>query len=118
MSTDKKMKELPDPREDIAILHHDGAYALWSIVDNLPLTTGLSREEAGECLIQHGFPEEAMLETLEAARKHGSSVPQEGYFPYKTASHVIEENRGGAFGEEVPGTQMFRHILIERAPLP
>lgn len=118
MSTDRKLKELTDPREEIAVLHHDGAYAIWSLVDSLPLTTGLPREQASEILTQHGFDEVSVLDTLETSRKHGSSVKSNGYYPFKTASDIIEENRGGAFGEEVPGSQMFRHLLIERLPLP
>ena len=118
MSTNRMLKEIPDPRDEVAVIHHDGAYALWSLTDQSPLTTGLPREKAQERLKQQGFKEADMLEVLENARQHGSSVPAGGYYPFKTASVVIEENRGGAFGEEVPNTQMFRHLLIQRAPLP
>ena len=118
MSEQTKRSGIAEPIDEVAIIHHDGAYALWSLVDDSPLTTGLSHDDAKTKLVQHGFDETTLLKVLDDARKHGSSVPAPGYYPYKTASDVIEGNRGGAFGEEVPGVQMFRHILIERAPLP
>lgn len=109
---------LPSPADDIAVIHHDGSYAIWSLVDSRPITTGMPRAEASEALVKEGLQEHEILEKLENARQHGSSVSGVEYYPFKTASDVIEENCGGAFGEEVPGIQMFNHLLIECAPLP
>ncbi len=98
-----------------ALIHHDSTYAVWSLDDKRPYTTGSNRKDAIEVLMTKGVDKKTAGSMAKAAKEWGSSVPHPNNDSrYMSASQLMEGNRAGAFLEEVGLEQLFRHILIER----
>ncbi len=102
--------------ESTAVIHHSGSFCVWSLAQSRPLTTGEDRTSVLGRLRKQGIDEENAERMLRDASIHGSSVPSEGG-GFASASEVIEDNEAGAFGEEIPMDDIFRHLLIDRRPL-
>lgn len=102
--------------EQTAVIHHSGYFCIWSLAQSRPLTTGGDRASTLARLRAQNLDAESAERMLDDASSHGSSV-RSSDGGYATASEVIEGNEAGAFGEEVPMDDIFRHLLIDRRPL-
>lgn len=99
-----------------AVIHHSGVFCIWSLAQARPLGTGEDRASAIRRLKAQGVDDHEADRMVADAATHGSSVASPtGTFA--SASEVIEDNEAGAFGEEVPMDDIFRHLLVDRRPL-
>lgn len=100
------------------LLHHMGSWLEWSTILDVPVTTGMGRDDMRDLLTARGEPADEVERALDAAERNGTSIRDQRQPGWGMGiGQLVAGNRAGPGESEMPENEIVRRYLVERETL-